>query len=314
VLRVLAYHRVVPHTVESRYPFDLTLISAWQAEFQWQLDYLKRNYDPVRCADVIEALDAGRPLPKRAVLLTFDDGFSDNYHVAFPALRDRGIPATIFLTTGYIGRSETFWFDHLIYLVARTRLESIELPGVPVIRLDSSRESRIRQAGILLRHLKSVSDSTRRDLISALDAQLGVEIDQSDRRLSEPMTWTDVKTMAGAGIEFGSHSVSHPILSRVTDKEELRSELVESKRRIEVECGMPALSIAYPVGGADAIDNRVVQMVREAGYRLGFTYETGLNAALPSDPFRIRRLRVERYTNRALFAAMLELPNIVAYR
>ena len=124
------------------------------------------------------------------------------------------------------------------------------------------------------------------------------------------MTWEQVREMLAGGMEFGSHTVTHPILSTIVDPAHLRFELEESKATIERETGRPVLALAYPVGGKNAVSNEVVAAVRQSGYQFAFTYEPGCNKRVPGKRFLLKRLQVERYTTRSLFAASLELPEI----
>ncbi|MBK8740374.1 MAG: polysaccharide deacetylase family protein [Betaproteobacteria bacterium] len=94
---------MLPQLDEQTFGFDLELVSAVQAEFEWQMAYVARHFRPVSCQQVVDALRHGTALPRRAVMITFDDGFRDNYEVAFPVLRRQGVPALFFLGRRAIG-------------------------------------------------------------------------------------------------------------------------------------------------------------------------------------------------------------------
>ena len=115
--------------------------------------------------------------------------------------------------------------------------------------------------------------------------------------------------MANCGIEFGSHTVTHPILTNLTDKE-LDFELVKSRRDIETQTGRPVHAVSYPVGGRSAFDDRVRSAANRAGYCLGLSYLPGTNRLPGLDRSGLRRQHIERYTDRAYFAAMLGLPEV----
>jgi peptidoglycan/xylan/chitin deacetylase (PgdA/CDA1 family) len=127
------------------------------------------------------------------------------------------------------------------------------------------------------------------------------------------MNWAQVRELSDAGMEIGSHSVSHPVLAQIEDDDVLRRELHDSKAAIEHHTGRPVVSLAYPVGGRAAYDDRVVAATREAGYRFAFTYGAGPNRLDALDGYRIKRLAVERYVSRNRFAAMLAAPPLFAY-
>lgn len=308
-LLVLAYHRVFDVEDETRFPFDPELISASSSEFRRQVEYLSAHYSPVTLAQVLSALDDGVPLPRRPVVITFDDGYADNYLNAFPVLRSLGVPATVFLSTGYIGGQEPFWFDHVANVLFHAPEGEVTVPGIQGSLRLFDVESRRHASNVVLRYVKRLPNQQRRELIEWLALTLKFKRRDEDTCLANVMTWNQVQEMADAGIEFGSHTVSHPVLSRVDDAM-LDYELRESRRSLEERLGRTVETIAYPVGEVDAFDQRVEAAVQRAGYRLGFSYVSGTNSLKQLDRFSLRRLHVERYTSFARFQAMLQFPEV----
>lgn len=315
-LRVLAYHRVLPKADEHSFEHDIELVSAWEEEFDWQMRYLARHYRPITCHELARLLDAGRPVPQDAVIVTFDDGYRDNHRIALPILRRHQVPAVMFVATGYLDREDTFWFDGVVHDVLRTTARAIPVGDGVTITLGPTAEQRRESAGELLRHLKTLSDPQRQDALRRVREALGTTQPQPMPKdsLNGPMDWTQVKELSDGGMEIGSHSVTHPVLAQVKDDAQLRMELHDSKSEIERRTGQPVVSIAYPVGGPGAYDDRVVEATREAGYRFAFTYEAGPNRLDTDNRYRMRRLAVERYVSRNRFAAMLAAPSLFAYR
>jgi peptidoglycan/xylan/chitin deacetylase (PgdA/CDA1 family) len=317
-LRVLAYHRVLPALNEDSYPGDVELVSALQADFDWQMAYLARRFHPVSCRQVADALDGGTPLPRRAVMVTFDDGFRDNFEVAWPTLRQHGVPAVFFLSTGYIDSQVPFWFDRLVQVLLLMPTGRLQIDALgQVLDLAPSTAGRRPQAALLLRAIKRVPDATRCAVLQQLEQQLeqhrhtaGLPAAPLADPLAAPMCWQQVRQMSQAGMEFGSHTVTHPVLARLANTDQLRSELVQSRQRIEHETGQPVVALAYPVGGRDAFDAQVLAATAEAGYRLAFSYQPGANRPAPAQRLQLKRLHVERDTTRAMFAAVLELPGV----
>ncbi len=311
-LRVLAYHRVLPDLDEERYPGDIELVSALQPEFDWQMAYVAHRFRPVTCEQVISALDGGAPLPRRAVMVTFDDGFCDNFHLAWPVLQRHRLPAIFFLATDFLDRQVPFWFDRLVQLLLLLRNDRLHLEALDqTLEPSSSVATRRMQAANLLRQLKRVPDAVRCSVMQELERQAnaaGVGGAPSADPLASPLQWQQVREMARDGMEFGSHTVTHPVLTRLGGAAPLARELGLSRQRIAHETGRSVTALAYPVGGRDAVDEQVLQATAEAGYRLAFTYQPGVNR-MPAPPrLMLKRLHVERYTTRALFAAALELP------
>lgn len=308
-LRILAYHRVTTVIDEPSFPYDPELISASPLSFQEQMAYVARYFEPVRCSEVVSALDGGTPLPARAILITFDDGHADNYTNAFPILRRIGIPATIFLSTAYIGTRDTFWFDRVSYAIFRFPEGRLDLPGLSTPLNLSDVPSRRVAADIVREYLKGLPDTNRQELVDwILERQTRMGL-VDDAHLSGALSWDQVKEMAEAGIEFGSHTVSHPILTRLDDFA-LEKEVVDSRQIIASMIGRPVEVIAYPEGGREAFDSRVISAVKKSGYKLALTYISGRNFLDRFDRFAAYRLHVERYMSLARFQAMLELPGL----
>lgn len=312
-IRVLAYHRVLPRIDEASFPYDVELVSAWEEEFDWQVGHVARHYDVITCRELASMLAAGRRVPRRALVITFDDGYRDNHDVVLPILQRHKVPAVIFVATDYMDRHSTFWFDEFVHDVLHTKADALTLDGATVTLAGGAPARREAARRVLLR-LKTVSEEQRLEILAQLKQQLGVPAIAPGRQLglNGPMSWSQVQALAKAGIEIGSHSVSHPILSKV-GSEQLRRELVDSKEAIERHTGEPVVSMAYPVGGKSAYNDDVVAAVRAAGYRFAFTYGAGPNRPDHFDPYRMRRLAVERYVTRNRFSAMLAAPSLFAY-
>lgn len=310
-LRVLAYHRVLSQLDETRYSFDAELVSARREEFDWQMAYVARHFHPVSCAQVADAINSGTALPKRAVMVTFDDGFRDNYEVAFPVLRSHGVPALFFVSTGYIDSQEPFWFDWIVHVFLQTAESRVRLDAIDqTIELGATPQTRRAAALQLLRTLKRAPETKRLQVVEQLRQLTKVVMSPEALAQSAPMTWDHVREMSHAGMEFGSHTVSHPILSTIADPALLRRELEDSKARLESETGRPVIAIAYPVGGPNAVNDEVLAATGQAGYRIAFTYQPGVNKLRTCKRFMLKRIAVERYTSRHMFVSALELPEI----
>lgn len=310
VLRILAYHRVLDIEDEDSYPFDPELVSASTREFRWQMSYLKARFSPMSFSTFMGMLERGEPVPSNAVIVTFDDGFEDNYSNAYPILRDLEMPATIFLSTGYIGGADTYWFETVANCIYRLKTDRLRLPMLNLeLDVSDSVASRRQLAEDVVEAMKVVPEKTR---IAALEDLLGQHPNAGEltrNPLSRPMSWEQVREMAGNGMEFGSHTVSHPVLSRV-EAGQLEFELHESRKTIQEKTGQPADVIAYPVGGQTEYSDAVMSVARNAGYRMGVSYISGINPLDALREYELRRIHVERYTSRGEFQAALLLPKV----
>lgn len=310
-LLVLAYHRVLDLHDEAQFPQDPELISASVGDFRQQMRVVRDHFNPLTFRDVLASLDAGRALPPRSVVVTFDDGHLDNHRNAFPVLKALGVPACIFLTTDYIGSEHMFWFDRIALLIHAAPRGEWQV-GRQSIRLDDESVALRRHvARRILRHLKRVPDGERLRCLGALEAALGRYVPAGMAPARSAVDWDEVREMAEAGIEFGSHTLSHPVLTQLDDSA-LERELGQSRQAISAQLGGPVDTVAYPVGKAGAFDERVMAMSRRCGYRLGISYETGVNHLGSLDRFAVRRLAVERYTSVPFFKSLLAFPALLA--
>jgi peptidoglycan/xylan/chitin deacetylase (PgdA/CDA1 family) len=299
---VLAYHGVLTRSRAASAYLDYNFIPA--DVFDLQIAHLKQHYHPISLSEFVASRAAGRQLPPRAVLVTFDDGFANNWRVAYPILRAHGVPFAVFLATGLIGADAQLWSERAsraVYLSDRSRV-SIDLRGrrrqfdlsTPQLREQASRAivaflKRLDPAG-RERHLASIEQAFGRRALSV-----------AERERYDFLTWNDVREMARAGVEFGSHTVTHPILSTL-DMATLERELVDSKQQIEDQLGIPCPTFAYPNGGAGDFGPREQRAVRDAGYRCAFALLGGLVGGT-ADPYALERVNIGRDFNEPMVEA-----------
>jgi hypothetical protein len=273
--------------------------------------FVRQHFNVIRFAQVIDAMDRGVPLPPRSLLITFDDGHFDNYEHAFPVLSSLGLPATIFISTDYIGANRMFWFDRQAYLLYCARPDRYRLSTLGLDLVLDGVASRRAASETLVDELKRVPDSTRHLALAELEDLLPPRDGAPPPPARPTMSWEEVRQMSDAGIDFASHGVTHPVLTRLDD-ESLERELRYSRDTISAQTGKDLPVVAYPVGKAGAFDERVADAARRCGYRLGVSYETGTNPSIGFDTFALRRLAVERYTTFGMFKSMLTFPQILS--
>lgn len=311
-VRVLAYHRVLESAEPDDFSFDTELISASARAFREQMEYLKRHFVPMSFAQVLDHLDRGRRIPRGAVLVTFDDGYDDNYRIAFPILRDLGMSAMFFVSTGHIDSGRPYAYDWLVHMVCSTpaaRLQALEL-GVDWTLGEGLGERRV-QASELLDRLKSLDDEGQSALIARLEREWDMPRDRGHPHC-RPMTWDQLREMRAAGMEIGSHGVDHRMLAKLP-RERMLAEVQGSKQALERELGAPVAVLSYPVGGPDAFDGDTVEAVRAAGFRMACSYVAGTRAIEATTLYSVPRLPVERQMDREWFEAMVAVPEVFSY-
>ncbi len=205
-----------------------------------------------------------------------------------------------------------FAYDWLVHMVCRSGAARLRIPELDLdCELPSRLAERRQLAAGILDGLKWLDASVQESIISRLEEARGVprSMGHDDCR---PMTWDQLREMQAAGMEIGSHGVSHRMLAKLPHADML-AEVACSKETLDRELAHPAEVISYPVGGSNSYNGEVVEAVRAAGYTMGCSYTTGRNA-IPSGPeFALHRLPVERQMDIAWFDAMLGVPELFSY-
>ncbi len=308
-LLILAYHRVLNVPDEDSFCSDPELVSASVSEFRRQISFVRDHWNPIALSAAVDAIDKKQALPARSVVITFDDGHFDNYAHAFPVLRELAVPATIFLSTQYIDGTEPFWFDRISTLLFFAPSGAHRVPGTDTVLELAGVASRRTESDRLLAVLKHLPDAQRCEILRSLEALLGPHVPARDPAVNAALTWDQVREMAQHGIEFGSHTVTHPVLSMQTDAE-IRFELAHSRQTIQEQSGKHVDLLAYPVGKAYAFNDKVIAIAKECGYRAALAYIDGANDPAQADRFALSRIAVERYIPHSLFMARMTFPRV----
>ena len=287
-LTVVNYHRIDD---PSRQGFDSFKpnVSATTDGFDRQMEYLAQWFNVLSLKDIVDWLDGRKELPPYAALITFDDGYLDNYTAAFPILRKHNLPALIFLTTGHIGTDAPFYWDLAAYCFSHTSRDHLMFPDGEVEHWSTSTElERLSKRWIEL--MKTLPQAEKQLHVQQLPEQLGVTVpDGFFRNLM--MDWDQVREMQRHGIEFGAHTVHHPILTRIS-LEQVREEVMGSKSRIEAKLGEAVLGFAYPNGQTPDLNDHIERIVAESGIRAAFTLLNGPStlSEVRRNPLAIRRI------------------------
>jgi peptidoglycan/xylan/chitin deacetylase (PgdA/CDA1 family) len=311
-LRILAYHRVLDDQANA-FPFDKDVISASSEDFYQQMKFVSRHFDVISFADLHQCEMEDRKWPDRALIVTFDDGYRDNYTNAFPILKAFNIPATIFLVTGHIGQTKLFWWDEVAYCVKHTKLVAKDFPEISGQTLPLT-DPQEKEAAIqrILGWIKQVPDAVSRRFVARLPEELEVEMPESVS-VGMHLSWEEVNEMAENRIEFGSHTVTHPILANVCE-EQLERELCESKKTIEQKLNKEVLSLAYPVGRKTKFNTLTQKIAAKHGFRYAVSYEEGIVFQTGYDRFAMPRVHVETEYSKSLFRANIMFPQLILGR
>ena len=253
-LAILMYHRVLARPDPLR-PWDVDTHA-----FEWQMRLLARYFKVLPLPEAAQRVQEGS-LPARAVSITFDDGYADNFLLALPLLQKYQLHATFFIATGFLDGGR-MWNDTVIETFARAPGTSLSLENLGLGRYElSSMAQRFAAVKEVLGKVKYLPVQERVQLTEAMAAQDAQEL---PRDLM--MTTTQLRALHAAGMEIGAHTVNHPILARTTAPE-AEHEIVESRRCLQGLLSDPIRTFAFP-NGRPATDYEAlhVTLVRKAGF------------------------------------------------
>ena len=288
------YHRI-GHAADSE--FDPNVFSCTEERFAQHLKLYKQDFDVVSIDELIALHLSRQKIKERLAVITFDDGYIDNYLVAYPILKSAGVSAGFFVSTDYIDKPETPWWDELGWIVRHADAKTVKLPhwSQPVNIVDGSIRMRVRR---LLRAVKQDNSLGMTEKLTQLKHVLQLDSKHMPKPTDLFINWAQLKEMADNGMHIGSHTLSHNILSHLSVEKQL-IELTQSKQRLETMLNRNVSSVAYPVGGTDSFTLETQQLVHQAGYQLAFSFMSGVNTDLSiSNRFQLRRFPIEEDASR----------------
>ncbi len=273
---IFMYHRVLPQDLvrEGDIPVQPGMYVSSES-LRLHLSYLKTYFSLISFDELVRRLQAGEDVSRCAVL-TFDDGWLDNYLHAFPILQEFEIPATIFLTSGFIGTYRWFWPEEIGWAILSTYRKRVDISLLPdalshMLKIELSTK---QTAGVSIDKIITEMkywDEPHRLSVARSCTELRERTTGESKRLL--MNWNEVREMTESGlVSFGSHTVSHALLDQLPS-ENVRQELVESTARICKETGMSTDLFAYPNGNYTP---RVLTMLSESGIKAAVTTKRGL--------------------------------------
>jgi len=265
--------------------------------FERQLNYLQSRMHVISLEQLVEHYQEGVTLPRNAVVLTLDDGYASNYHLAYPLLKARNIPACIFVSAHFVQNREFLWPDRIEFSIWKTDQDQLEIviDEKPHRFRFGDEQERVKSVEAIKCQVKDMNHEERMAVIGEIEEKTGQTLSVQDETpsLFEPLRWEEIGEMAkDSPISFGSHTIRHPNLTTCTD-EQLRAELVDSKALIAQKTGKACSLFCYPGGVYDA---RVKRFTEEAGYDCGLAVEEKFETNGKADLFELKRIGVARDT------------------
>lgn len=275
---ILIYHRVCPKQD------NWSHLALNPQDFAEQMEYFCRRYEVISIDKLAQYIKERKTLPEKAIVITFDDGYKDNYIYAYPVLKKHSIPATVFLTTGYIDGGELFWWDKIAYIIHHTPSIQIDLGEVGSYCLQTEID-RSRTISIVTERLKKLPDEEKNCLIENLLNISSVNIPQ-DLGKGMILSWAEVKEMSSDRINFGAHTVNHPILTNLP-YEQAKWEIIQSKKDVEEHIQKEVTSFAYPNGDFNA---STLKLINESAFNCAVSVLPGKLINFRDNVFTLSRI------------------------
>jgi len=266
--------------------------------FAQQMDFLKRSFTVLSFRELLALWRDGIwDEHARYCVITFDDGWLDNYRHAYPVLKREGLPATIFLPTDYVGSDQWFWPDQIAYLLRTARVQGLYVKHFEQIEAllsellgpdgESSVKVLLREEGAadqLIERCKTFQKGQIQALVNSLAVGLGVSLPVG----RVVVNWDEVREMSQGGISFGSHSCSHRIMTTITPSE-VSQELATSGQILE-RAGINYIPVfCYPNGNSNA---EIQAQAKAHGYEAAVSVQMGVEEAQPRNHFALRRVGI----------------------
>lgn len=296
MLRVLAYHRVAEF--RSNPVVDDRSISATPAAFREQMRHVARHYRCVSIPEVLDAIERKAALPKRAILITFDDGYSDFAEIAWPILKKVGLTATMFVPTAFPDHPERVFLSDKLYQAFRStfRTRLVDTPLGPFSLV--TREEREHSLRVLQDYITSIPNEEATPLVDYVCAQLTVR----PVMVGSVLTWNQLRQLSRDGVTIGSHSRTHPIITRLSP-DRIREEIKGSQQDLKREIGVALPIFCYPNGN---YNNAAAAILKEAGIKVAFTTIPSRNELRPADLLQLGRTCITPRSSLAIFSARLQ--------
>ncbi len=269
---------------------------ASEGDLRRHMLYLRRRYRMLHLEEALEELYAHSEERARKqgqdrrtpLVLTFDDGYYDNYTHAFPLACELKVPITIFLIPSYIENRRYFWWSEGDYLVKQAKVDQATFDNITYhLRRQEDQKA---LAKVIFDHLcYATSVAEREAFLKMAREELAVPLDVPPEE-KVALRWTDIREMEESGwVSFGGHTMHHPVLGYLTDPGEIEREVRECRTALEQQLGHPVRTFAYPFGKYEHYGQQSINSVEKAGFGWAVTTIYGINTP-QSDPRQLHRI------------------------
>jgi len=259
--------------------------------FATVLDDLNEHGVPLSMQDIVELQTAGKPYPPNAFAITFDDGFENNFSIAAPILADKKIPATFYVTTGFIEENSLSWIDRIELCLEESDRVTIAFPWLPASHTVATAAEKIELLNEVRKYVKADLSIDTEQVVQSVFEQCGQNpITSSDDPLDKKMSWQQVSTLGREpGFIVGGHTHKHAMLAFLSP-EKLSEEISTSMTLLKERAGLSPRHYSYPEGQAQHFNDGVIAELKRQGIICSPTAIDGVNQS--EDLFHLRRIMV----------------------
>ncbi|WP_440874881.1 polysaccharide deacetylase family protein [Thalassotalea sp. PLHSN55] len=281
------YHRIGD---DQKTEFDPNVFSCTQSSFEKHLEFYQENFIVLTLPQALDLIHQGQPLNEKYALLTFDDGYIDNYTVAMPSLLKHDLSAVFHLPSDYISSNVIPWWDEIAWMVKHTKqikLQFGQFKAINLVKFSINKTIRLV--------MNRVKEDTRSmdEKLDELRLKLKCELNTENAGGNLFLSWQQVSDMVEKGMYIGSHTRSHRILSHLPLAEQIK-EMSLSKDIIESHLSDVVSAIAYPVGDKESYCDKTCAEAEKLGYQIGFSFEHGINTLSDQqDNFKLKRIGID---------------------
>lgn len=294
-LTILAYHSVKNEKIK----YSGLEVSA--KNFETQLSLIQKYFDVISMEKALHYLECDPSQIINKIVVTFDDGYKDNYDVAFSILKEKGISATVFLTTDPIERKTLLWGNLLEQLFATTKISEILVENLGLMDL-STQSNKLIAYKRIKKFLKYKNNEQRIQLFRGIVDKLKEKTVKTTDKRFEMLTLEDISEMSNFGISFENHTNTHPVVSMLND-DEIQDEILQANASIFKWTGRESRVFAYPFGQERDISEQSKQVLKKLGFSAAFTLFRGTNHS-GTDKYELKRIPVKD-CSKADFASFL---------
>lgn len=305
-LVIFNYHRIRADEFDTHNCFDSGVFGPSQQMFRDQLVYLQKHSTILSQRDLLKILSGQDPGKGPFSMVTFDDAYIDNYHLALPVLKELGVPAIFFIPATVIEKRDLGWWDKISFIVKNSQKSELFFRGEKLfLGLDVS--ASIEK---LCNIIKLTPGIVPLDVVEELSMLSESPVPSKEAMDKELMTWEQLKEAHDNGIALGSHTCSHRVLATLSEEEQAR-EIIDSKIYLENKLNVEIKTLAFPVGGLEHFNDVTLKLVEKAGYDAAFSFNTGTSIIGNLNKFAIPRLGAP--DDLQLFKATVTFPEFMDF-